>query len=128
MKLWNKLSAINLSSNLWVCDCRLVWFLRLFRSTNVTIIEFNNVHKYKCNNPTDLYSMPLKNLTKAFEFLCFLPPKDDWLDAVIIAMVIVMMGSALVSFLHRFRWHDSYWRFVYEVSDGVTRLTPRPLL
>ena len=62
-----------------------------------------------------MHMMPLQNLTRAFERLCFLPPPDYWLDFVIVFLVVVILSSIVGSLLHRFRWHVRYWRFVYEV-------------
>lgn len=121
--LWNTLTRIDLSANIFTCDCRLAWFVRWMNRTNVTIVS-NKVYdsRYQCYSPTELKKKPLRSLAKEFQVRCFLPPPDYWLDVVIVLLVVAVLSSALGSLLHRFRWHVRYWRFVYEVINSMQRI------
>ena len=118
-KLWKTLVEIDLSGNPFDCSCRLVWFIRWLRSTNVTVLRYNERRQNRCYSPADKYNKPLENLTKAFEMNCFAPPPDYWMDFVIGILVAAMLASMLGSLIHRFRWHVRYWRFVYEVCNRI---------
>lgn len=93
MVSWNVLKALELTDNPIVCDCQLLWLIKLMSMKNLT-----NAY---CTNPP-LRDRPLKTLSADDLGCSFSDPRQNAIIVTLIVSAVILVG-ALGLFLFRYR-------------------------
>lgn len=91
---WNELKVIDLTDNPLVCDCRLLWLLRLASQKNLTNVQ--------CSSPVQLRDKPLKSLTSDDLGCSFGDPTQQVIIVTFCVSATILL-AVLGLFLFRYR-------------------------
>ena len=119
LTIWGNIQELDLSNSPFDCGCNLMWFRRWIKKNNGTLLNYrSHPNNYNCFAPDYNYQKALRDIVRPTELECFESQPDWCLLAVGLFTVCVAFITLVGSILHRYRWHVSYWKYLYTVCIG----------
>jgi Leucine-rich repeat (LRR) protein len=113
------LQQLNVARNPFICNCDLLWFMELFRSTKIRIGLKTETDAYRCYGPPNLHNVRLSSFNITSEDCTHVPL---WVTlSISLGSSLTVIIPLLAALVYRYRWHIGYIYFLLRARRREAR-------
>ena len=118
MNIFPTIKLLDLSGNPFICDCNLLWFLRLFKAKTVEFAGRKTNDAYKCYGPPSQLSVKLSAFNIQTSDCVHLPLSITLSVSLAGVLAVLALVGGMV---YKYRWHIGYAYFLIRAKQRESR-------